>query len=133
LTDVDDFVKVLLAVKNNKDAFNQIFHVATRDIPKYNDVYEIITMITGASMPDKHISKPVVSLVSSIDKLLIWETKFVTFPFFPKNVIRILSISWEEEASCIAALSSSLITLIFCFKSCINYLYIRYININIPR
>ena len=55
LTYVDDVVSLLLLVKNNDRAKNQIFHVATKDTPIYNDVYNIICDELKCKMTKKHL------------------------------------------------------------------------------
>jgi len=56
LTHINDAVNFLLLVKNNDKARNEIFHIATKDTPTYEQVYELICKELKTSMTEKHIS-----------------------------------------------------------------------------
>ncbi len=53
LSYIDDVVELLLLVKNNQKAKNEIFHTATKDIPSYRDVYKMICQELGCEMTTK--------------------------------------------------------------------------------
>jgi nucleoside-diphosphate-sugar epimerase len=56
LTYINDAVNFLLLVKNSDKARNEIFHVATKDTPTYEQVYEMICKETRTKMTEKRIS-----------------------------------------------------------------------------
>ena len=55
LAHIDDVVDLLVRVRENKAALNQIFHVATKDIPTYREVYATIARELGAEMTTRQI------------------------------------------------------------------------------
>jgi len=64
LAHVKDVVSLLFLVMDNKKAENQIFHIATKDAPIYEEVYRIICDELGISMTKKHVSVRVVYIMS---------------------------------------------------------------------
>lgn len=52
---VDDVVRMLLTVKNNNKAINQVFNVATKDTPTYEEVYGFIAKELHTTVPEKHV------------------------------------------------------------------------------
>ncbi len=52
---VNDVVDLLALAKDRKEAENQIFHVATRDVPTYKDVYRMLCEAIGVEMTSKHV------------------------------------------------------------------------------
>jgi nucleoside-diphosphate-sugar epimerase len=52
---VDDVVDLLMIVKNNKKAYNEIFHVASKDTPTYEEVYKIVCDEFNIEMTEKHV------------------------------------------------------------------------------
>jgi len=63
---IKDVVDMLVLVKANKKAINEIFHVASKDIPTYEDVYRMISEELGTEMPTKHVPIWLAMLGSSI-------------------------------------------------------------------
>lgn len=61
---IDDVVDVLIFAKNKEEAKNQVFHVATRDAPTYEDVYRMICAALGAEMTTKHVSVWLIKFLS---------------------------------------------------------------------
>jgi nucleoside-diphosphate-sugar epimerase len=61
---IDDVVDLLVLAKESKNALNQIFHIATSDIPTYEDVYRMICENLGIEMTKKHISVFLIKLIS---------------------------------------------------------------------
>ncbi len=64
---IDDIVDLLVHVKNNKSAMNEIFHVATADIPTYKEVYAMICRELGTEMTSKKISVPAAKTYAALD------------------------------------------------------------------
>lgn len=62
LAAVNDVVGLLLRVLDADKAKNQIFHVATADIPTYKEVYKMICDLLDVKMPEKHVSPGVAKL-----------------------------------------------------------------------
>lgn len=56
LAALNDVIDLLLLVMRNDHAVNQTFHIATRDIPTYQEVYEMICELLETPMPTKHVS-----------------------------------------------------------------------------
>jgi nucleoside-diphosphate-sugar epimerase len=52
---IDDAVDLLLLVKNNKKAINEVFHVAAKDANTYEDVYRMMAEELGVGMTEKHV------------------------------------------------------------------------------
>jgi len=65
LSYVDDVVRLLIVAKESK-ADNQIFHIATKDTPTYEDVYRMICEETGFEMTKKHISVWLIKILSTL-------------------------------------------------------------------
>ena len=63
LSYIDDVVSFLNLVKNNEKAKNQIFHIATKDVPRYIDVYKMICDELKCEMTKKHISVSMIKLI----------------------------------------------------------------------
>lgn len=53
---IDDVVSLLYLVKDNEKAKNEIFHIATKDVPTYKEVYKMICDELKCEMTKKHIS-----------------------------------------------------------------------------
>ncbi|MFC2143220.1 geranylgeranylglyceryl/heptaprenylglyceryl phosphate synthase [Candidatus Aenigmatarchaeota archaeon] len=66
LSYVKDVVSLLEKVKNNKKAYNQIFHVATKDTPSYKEVYQMMCDELKIDMTEKHVSIGLVKLASTV-------------------------------------------------------------------
>ncbi len=62
---VDDVVDILILAKDNENALNQIFHVATLDTPTYEDVYRMICENLDVEMTKKHIPIFLIKLISA--------------------------------------------------------------------
>ncbi len=52
---IDDVVRFLAISRSSKKALNNVFHVASKDIQTYNDVYSMICQEMGCAMTKKHI------------------------------------------------------------------------------
>lgn len=63
---VNDVVDLLALVKDRKEAENQIFHVATKDVTTYEDVYRLMCRAIGAEMTKKHIAVWLIRLLSAV-------------------------------------------------------------------
>lgn len=63
---VGDVVDLLYLVKDNNKAENQIFHIATKDVPRYEEVYRIICEELGIEMTKKHISVFLIKFISML-------------------------------------------------------------------
>mgnify|MGYP006280528825 CR=1 FL=1 len=55
LTSFYDFVDVLMEVRDNDDAKNEVFNVATSDLPKYRDVFEFINLLVNKNKSSRRI------------------------------------------------------------------------------
>lgn len=62
LAAINDVIELLFSVMRNDKAVNQIFHIATKDVPTYEEVYGIICEILGTPLPKKHVSPTVAKL-----------------------------------------------------------------------
>jgi nucleoside-diphosphate-sugar epimerase len=63
---VDDVTDLLVLVKESKNSLNQIFNIATSDVPTYEDVYRMICNEIDAEMTEKHVSVGLIKFVSSM-------------------------------------------------------------------
>lgn len=63
---VDDVVDLLQLVMNNKKSFGQIFHIATKDTPTYEQVYRMICNEIKAEMPRKHVPIAILRTMSVV-------------------------------------------------------------------
>lgn len=63
LSYIDDIVDILKLTKNNEKAKNQLFNVATKDVPTYKEVYKIICDELKCPMTVKHISVFTIKLI----------------------------------------------------------------------
>ncbi len=61
---VEDVVNMLALVKNEKNAANQIFHIASKDVPTYEEVYRIMCDELKCEMSKKHIPVALAYLMS---------------------------------------------------------------------
>ncbi|MCX6815815.1 MAG: NAD-dependent epimerase/dehydratase family protein [Candidatus Aenigmarchaeota archaeon] len=52
---IDDVIDLLTIVKQNKKAYDQVFHIATKDTPTYEEVYQMIAEQLRVPVPTKHI------------------------------------------------------------------------------
>jgi nucleoside-diphosphate-sugar epimerase len=66
---VDDVVRMLDIVKGNSKAINQIFHVASKDTPTYEEVYKMICEELKCKMTKKHIPVRAAYMMSSIHRI----------------------------------------------------------------
>jgi UDP-glucose 4-epimerase len=62
---IDDVANLLDMVKANKHALNQIFHVASKDVPRYEEVYKNIVETLGINVPNRHISITTAKLMAT--------------------------------------------------------------------
>ncbi len=63
---VNDVVDLLALVKDNEKAKSRIFHIATKDIPTYEDVYRMICAALGAEMTKKHVPVWLMKFLSAL-------------------------------------------------------------------
>ena len=68
---VDDVADLLVLVKDNKKAENEIFHIATKDVPTYEETYRMMAEELGTQMPKIHIPAFAMRLLSSIATFLL--------------------------------------------------------------
>lgn len=61
---IDDVINLLIKVKNNKKALNQIFHIASPDVPTYEEVYKGICEELEVPMTKKHVPVFVAKFIS---------------------------------------------------------------------
>lgn len=66
---VDDVVSMLVLVKDNKKALNQTFHVASKDISTYKEVYKLICDELNTEMTKKHVPVFLAYLASYLHKI----------------------------------------------------------------
>lgn len=66
---VEDVIDLLYLVKNVKRAENQIFHIATGDVPTYEDVYKMICEGLGIEMTKKHVSAFLIKFISTLHSI----------------------------------------------------------------
>lgn len=66
---VDDVVSILEMVKNNGSAINQTFHVASKDVPTYEEVYQMICDELKTDMTKKHVPVFLAYLASYLHKI----------------------------------------------------------------
>lgn len=63
---IEDVVGMLLAVLNNRKAADGIFHIASKDTPTYEQVYEMICGELGCQMTKKHVPVRLAYMMSSL-------------------------------------------------------------------
>ncbi|MEM7819699.1 MAG: NAD(P)-dependent oxidoreductase [Candidatus Aenigmatarchaeota archaeon] len=63
---VDDVVDFMILARESKNALNQIFNIATPDIPTYKEVYKMICDELGIEMPRRHMPVFLIKLIASL-------------------------------------------------------------------